>query len=366
MAQLAKTLLRSYPWATTPFIVSAPMRVMAGPALALATSRAGGLGFLGPTVKTSDMVADLEKVSATLKSSATSPSSSSNSPSSFNDISSKTSSLPVGVGFQLWSDDLETAASAIHKFKPCAAWLFAPREGQRDIEEWSRRIRSASPDIQIWVQIGTITEAKLLAQSSEPPDVIVVQGSEAGGHGRAKDGLGLMALFPEVADVLAETHIPLFAAGGIADGRGAAAALCLGASGIVMGTRFLASTEARISKGYQNEIVRASNGAVTTTRTLLYNHLRGTMGWPEPYSPRTIINRSFIEHQAGRSFDELKELHDQATKAGDSGWGPEGRLATYAGASIGLIHEVKDAASIVHDTRKDIQKRLAFSEQFRL
>lgn len=363
MAHLARNLLRSYPWVSAPFIVSAPMRVMSGPALALATSHAGGLGFLGPTPKTSDMFTDLEKVSATLRSPDSA--SSSSSASTFNDLLSKTPLLPVGVGFQLWSDDLETAVSAIQKFKPCAAWLFAPREGQRDIDEWSRRIRSASSNTRIWVQIGTIAEAKLLAQSSERPDVIVVQGAEAGGHGRAKDGLGLMALFPEVADVLASTNIPLFAAGGIADGRGAAAALCLGASGIVMGTRFLASTEARISHGYQNEVIRASNGAVNTTRTLLYNHLRGTMGWPEEYSPRTIINRSFIEHQAGRSFEELKELHDQAAKAGDSGWGPEGRLATYAGASIGLVHEVKDAVSIVHDVRKDIQKRIAATEQFR-
>ncbi|KAE8332998.1 tryptophan synthase beta subunit-like PLP-dependent enzyme [Aspergillus sergii] len=310
--RLAMSLSRSYPWVANPFIVSAPMRVMSGPALAVAVSRAGGLGFLGPAVKTQDMLVDLEKVSTLVEEARKSSTA----------FSSTTNVLPVGVGFQLWSDDLATAVSGIQKFKPCAAWLFAPKG------------------------------AKGLLKGSERPDVIVVQGSEAGGHGRHKDGLGLMTLLPEVVDALAGSQIPIFAAGGIADGRGAAAALCLGADGVVMGTRFLASEEARISRGYQGEIVRATDGAASTTRTLLYNHLRGTMGWPEPYMPRTIINKSFIEHQAGRSFDELKVEHDQALKAGDSGWGPEGRLATYAGASIGLIHNVKDAATIVHDVRE--------------
>ncbi|KAB8237939.1 hypothetical protein ETB97_001307 [Aspergillus alliaceus] len=347
--RLATSLSRAYPWVSSPFIVSAPMRVMSGPAMAVAVSRAGGLGFLGPSVKTQDMIKDLEEISALVHDLRKSSSA----------FSTLTCTLPVGVGFQLWSDDLETAISGIQKFKPCAAWLFAPRNGQTDYDNWSRRIRGASSQTQIWIQIGTLAEAKGLLKGSERPDVIVVQGADAGGHGRAKDGLGLITLLPEVIDALAGSQIPIFAAGGIADGRGAAAALCLGADGVVMGTRFLASEEARISRGYQNEIVRACDGAVATTRTLLYNHLRGTMGWPEEYSPRTIINRSFIEHQEGRSFDELKKDHDEALKAGDAGWGPEGRLATYAGASIGLIHGVKDAATIVHEVREGVLERFS-------
>jgi nitronate monooxygenase len=161
-----------------------------------------------------------------------------------------------------------------------------------------------------------------------------------------------------VADALASSRIPLFAAGGIADGRGVAAALCLGASGAVMGTRFLAASEARIRRGYQDEIVRASDGAASTTRTHLYNHLRGTFGWPEEYTPRTIWNKSFVEQQQGKSFEELKKLHDEAAKDGDNGWGPEGRLATYAGASVGLIHGVKDAEDIVRETQNDALERI--------
>jgi len=217
-------------------------------------------------------------------------------------------------------------------------------------------IRETAPKVQIWIQVGTLKEAIQAAKSKSPPDVLVIQGAEAGGHGRANDGIGFITLLPEIADALRQYDIPLVAAGGILDGRGAAAALCLGASGIVMGTRFLASTEARISKGYQNEVIRASDGGTNTTRTQLYNKLRGTFGWPEAFSPRTIVNKSWHEHVSGKSFEELKVLHDEAVKAGDAGWGPEGRLATYAGAGVGLIHDVQGAGGIVSGVRDDAKR----------
>ncbi|KAK9322002.1 hypothetical protein V1517DRAFT_353302 [Lipomyces orientalis] len=278
----AKKLSLLYPWISTPLIVSAPMRVMSGPALAVAISRAGGLG-----------------ASCLIQKSSTSS-------SAFHSLSPANPPLPVG------------------RFKPCAAWLYVPRQGQKDFDYWSDRIRDASPCTQIWIQIGTIAEAEGLLKGSERPE-------------------GSRSWAMAVVDALTRSQIPLFAAGGIADGRGATAALCLGASGIVMGTRFLAAEEARIGHGYQREILRARDGA--------------------GYSPRTIINKSFVEYQAGRPFKELKELHDQALKAGDSGWGPGGRLATYAGASIGLIHEVKKAATIVYDIRKEVLERLSLLQE---
>ncbi|RAK99272.1 nitronate monooxygenase [Aspergillus ibericus CBS 121593] len=343
---LTSTLTRTYPWLTAPLIISAPMRIMSGPALAVAVSRAGGLGFLGPNTTTQNIATDLAEVSSLLQSP--------HPPLP----GSPTSHLPIGVGFQLWSDDLNTAITTIKQYRPCAVWLFAPANGQSDLDTWSARIRAAVPGTQIWVQIGTVSEATTLLSGREKPDAVVVQGAEAGGHGRANDGMGLMVLLPEIADVLAGSGIMVFGAGGIADGRGAAAALCLGAEGVVMGTRFLAAEEARISKGYQGEVVRVRDGAVMTTRTLLYNHLRGTFGWPQEYSPRTIVNRSWREFQAGRAFEELKRLHDEALKAGDEGWGAEGRLATYAGAAVGLIHEVKDAGTIVREVREQVWERL--------
>lgn len=147
------------------------------------------------------------------------------------------------------------------------------------------------------------------------------------------------------------------------DGRGAAAAFCLGAQGVVMGTRFLASNEARIKNGYRDALVRASDGGVNTTRTLLYNHLRDTYGWPEPFWPRVVINRSWEEHKAGVPFEELKSRHDlSAQQDGDAGWGPQGRLATYAGAGIGLVGDVQDASVILERVRKDAAARLSAAQ----
>ncbi|KAL5341436.1 inosine monophosphate dehydrogenase [Aspergillus crustosus] len=359
MARLPLKLAKAYPWIKPPFIISAPMRVMSSPSLAVAVSRAGGLGFIGPSPRTKDMQSDLEEAVALIKNNRAN---SDPDRDLFHKHNLAPTILPVGVGFQLWSDDLEAAVSAIKQYRPVAAWLFAPRNGQRDLDEWANRIRGVSAQTQIWVQIGTVAEAReLVRPGSIAPDVVVVQGAEAGGHGRSHDGLGLITLFPEIADVFAagKDDIRLVAAGGIADGRGAAAALALGADGVAMGTRFLAATETRVSKGYQREIVRASDGAVSTTRTLLYNQLRGTVGWPEGYSPRTIINRSYVELQAGKTFEELKMLHDEAVKTGDAAWGPEGRVATYAGAAVGLIHDVRDAGDIVRDTRTEVLRRFS-------
>ncbi|KAL6229181.1 hypothetical protein BDW75DRAFT_225504 [Aspergillus navahoensis] len=355
MPTLISKLAAQFPWATAPLIVSAPMRVMAGPRLAVAASNAGGLGFIGPGLKTANMLSDLKEASALIKN------------SDLASLAPTVKTLPVGVGFQLWSDDLDIAVRAVGEFKPCVVWLYAPKEFA-DLSTWSQRLRGVSPDSQIWIQVGTLGEVRRLLRlstsASEKPDAIVVQGDEAGGHGRASDRLGLVSLLPEAADAVAtsQTDIPLLAAGGIADSRGASAALCLGASGVVLGTRFLAATEARISPGYQREIVRADDGAVSTTRTLLYNHLRGTMGWPEEYSPRTIINLSFVEHKAGTAFEELKKRHDEHLLLGDGGWGPQGRLATYAGASVGLIRDVKDAAEIVREIREGVKKMVRFTE----
>lgn len=334
-----------FPWMTSPYIVAAPMRVFSGPHLAITVSSAGGLGFIGPGEKPESTAIDLATAKKMLRSSASVPTSLL--------LSEK---LPVGVGFQLWNGDLKLATQAVKQHRPCAAWLFAPRGGQEEVDEWTVSLRKASPGIHIWYQIGTLDESIKAMKSDHRPDVLVVQGAEAGGHGRAKDGLGLMALFPEITDQVRGSGIALVAAGGVADGRGIAAALALGADGVAVGTRFLASTEARIKKGYQNEIVRANDAAKNTTRTQLYNHLRGTMGWPEHWSPRGIVNKTWHDHQAGVPFEELKQRHDEAVKAGDGAWGPEGRTATYAGAAIGLVHDVEDAGVLVERMRKEAQQ----------
>ncbi|KAM3441697.1 hypothetical protein MY4824_001475 [Beauveria thailandica] len=342
-------LAQSYKWLRAPYIIGAPMRALAGPELAIEISTAGGLGFIGPPVKIADAAVDLAKASQLARASTS---------SDFQQHLSSSETLPVGIGFQTWTTDLNEALATLQQDKPCAVWLFAPKRGQAELDEWTAALRKAEPNMKIWIQVGTLREAVAAATSSSPPDVLVVQGAEAGGHGRAQDGVGLQALFPEVFDAVCERGIPLIAAGGIADGRGLAAALSLGAAGGAMGTRLLAAAETRISKGYQNEVVRAGDSAASTVRTHLYNHLRGTYGWPEQFAPRALINKSWTDHQAGVPFEKLKERHDEAARAGDAGWGPEGRLATYVGAAVGLVGQVKPAASIIAETRDEARTML--------
>ncbi|KXX80045.1 Nitronate monooxygenase [Madurella mycetomatis] len=229
-------LSTTYPWIATPLVVSAPMRVMSGPELAIAVSRAGGFGFIGPGERPESTAVDLEAAKNLL---------------AVRGIQQPAgcSTLPIGVGFQIWNGNLDIASSAVSQYRPAAVWLFAPRRGQMDVDVWTEKLRMSSPETRIWLQIGTLQEALEAAKSASPPGVLVVQGAEAGGHGRATDGTGFITLLPEIADATQESCVPLIAAGGIADGRGVAAALGVGAAGAAMGTRFLASEEVRITKG---------------------------------------------------------------------------------------------------------------------
>jgi nitronate monooxygenase len=346
------TLKSSYPWTSIPLIVGAPMLAISGPALAVAVSKAGGLGFIGPGPKPTDLDGYLTQASSLISQSQ---------------IASSQSTLPIGVGFQTWNGDLSIASETIRKFKPSAAWLFAPRYGQVELDDWARAIRAASPSTRIWIQIASVGDAMAAADSKEKPDVIVVQGTDAGGHSR-KNGAGIVTLLPEVCDTLSKrplrsNSIPLIAAGGIIDSRGVAAALSLGAAGAAMGTRFLASKDAVINPGHQRHVLKASDGGQNTVRTQLYNHLRGTMNWPEPFNARGLINQSWRDHEAGVPFERNKELYAKATNMGRRGWGPDGRMATYAGTGVGLVNAILPAGDIVREVRDGVRDTLIIAQE---
>lgn len=243
--------------------------------------------------------------------------------------------------------------------KPAAAWLFAPKE-EDDLIAWVSGIRKASEGkTKIWIQVGSVTMAISAAKSCRP-DVLVVQGSDAGGHGLARSS-SIISLLPECVDALAKEgfwNIPLIATGGIVDGRGFAAALTLGASGISMGTRFLASPEADISNGYRNAIIRGHDGGLSTARTLVYDKLRGTTGWPMIYNGRALLNQSFWDDENGIDEAENKRLYNEALKLGDAGWGENGRVTAYAGTGVGLISSIKPAGDIVRELREDHRRIL--------
>ena len=337
---MSSPLSSAYPWTRSPLIASAPMRLIALAPLATAVSRAGGIGFLAAGTDTRDLKEELRRVARMLQ---VSPGE-----------GVEGEPLPIGVGFINWGVDLDSVLVALMEHIPAAVWLFAP-ERNEDLVSWTKAIRKLSEGrTKIWIQIGNVSDALEVTKMCHP-DVLVVQGADAGGHGLAQ-GAGIVSLLPEVADALNEVgagDIALMAAGGIVEGRGAAACLALGADGVVLGTRFLASKEANIAKGYQDDVLRTKDGGTNTMRTNVYDTLRGNTNWPTRFNARGITNQSFFDAENGKSVDEIKRLYEEALQKGDRGWGEGGRLTAYAGSGVGMVKEVKSAQDIVEEVRRD-------------
>jgi len=320
------------------------MRLIALSKLACEVSNAGGLGFIGAGSDVSTLESELEKSKASLA------------------VESSNGTLSVGVGFLLWAGDklLQEALPLIERFKPAAAWLFAP-DHQAQLARWTIETRRVSPATKVWIQVGTVADATSCVQTCHP-DVLVVQGTDAGGHG-LENCAGLLTLLPEVDDAISalpsDTPRPtLIAAGGIIDGRALAATLALGAQGAVLGTRYLACPEANIAKGYRDAVLSASDGGINTARGKLYDTLRGTTDWPAHYGGRSVLNASWHDAAQGMSVGENKRLYDDALKMGDEGWGEKARLTTYAGTGVGLVKKVQPAAEVTREVREESIKLL--------
>jgi len=318
------------------------------PPLAISVSEAGGLGFLAGGFDISNLERNLEETVQLVRESKN---------AKIRNFHAETGILPAGVGFINWGADLEIAVAVVEKYKPCAVWFFAPRSQPDDLRTWAERVRAATDGrTTIWVQVGTVIEAVDVVEALRP-DVLVVQGSDAGGHGLARSA-SIITLVPEVRDAMHVNHattngLPaIFAAGGIVDGRGMAASLSLGSSGVVMGTRFLASSEATVAPGYQAEVLRVSDGGRSTVRSTVYDRVRGIGGWPERYDGRGVINESYVDSvERGMDDEENRRLYQEEMKKGDDGWGPKGRMTTYAGTGVGLIKEALPVATILEHVR---------------
>jgi len=192
--------------------------------------------------------------------------------------------------------------------------------------------------------VSTVAEAKAAAHAGV--DVIVAQGTEGGGH------VGLMGTMPLVPMVVsAVAPIPVLAAGGVADGRGLAAALALGADGVLLGTRFLATDEAPIAKGFKQAILE-SDGHDTLV-TDIPDVANGQV-WPGAYV-RVRRNR-FVEQWLGRDNElrrrraEVSARLRQAAQAGD----PD-RGAILIGQTAGLIDRVEPAAEVVQQISQEAE-----------
>ena len=198
--------------------------------------------------------------------------------------------------------------------------------------------------------IPTIVQVQHLAGAQAAiaarPAAIIVQGNEAGGHTGRRGTLNFAA---QVLDLAGD--IPIVLAGGVGDGRGLAAALAMGAAGVVIGTRFKATPEFGIGAPHmdaQKSQIVASDGSNTVYNEI--NDIAIRMEWPNRSTGRTIANR-FHDEWLGRD-DALR-----AAVAAEPGPGftvknnsePD-TLLNWAGESSGLVHEILPAATIIERT----------------
>jgi nitronate monooxygenase len=293
-------------------IVCAPMALVTGGALARAVSDAGGLGIVGGGY--AGIVSgepDLDAELAVAKSGK------------------------FGVGFITWAlaQAPEMLSKALRYSPMCVFLSFG------DPSPFAVQIHDAGAVLICQVQLLSQIDVALEAGAT----VIVVQGAEAGGHGASRATLPFV---PEAADYLKQRspETLLLAAGGIADGRGLAAALMLGADGVLVGTRFWAAAEALTPKSHTDKAIAVSGDATTRMKTL--DALRG-VPWPTEYSFRVLRNKLTDEwvdreSEAFRAFGTLSAKYAEARAQNDLD-----TVAVVCGEAVGLLRDRPPAASIV-------------------
>ena len=288
-------------------VVLAPMSGAAGGELAKAVSQGGGLGIVAAGYGGVD---GLQRELAL------------------------TNGASVGIGFITWtlrSDAALLDAALAHR--PAAVWL-----SYADPVPFIATIHAAqTPAI---CQVQTLRQARDALEAGA--DVLVAQGTEAGGHGGNRRST--FTLVPEVVDLAAGSGVPVLAAGGVADGRGLAAALALGADGVVVGSRFVASRESLVSDAAR-ELVLATDGD-HTVRTRVYDVAR-ELAWPTEYTGRLVRN-GFIDTWHGKEDSLAAEVPELRDSFKDAVAEDDFSIASvHIGESVGLIHSVRTAGEIV-------------------
>ncbi|MFE0456597.1 NAD(P)H-dependent flavin oxidoreductase [Streptomyces sp. NPDC058914] len=287
-------------------IASAPMGGSAGGALAAAVSRGGGLGLLGGGYGDRDWLArELPVVAGAGK--------------------------PWGVGFLSWGADVRGVELALD-YGPRAVML-----SFGDPRPFVDRVRAAGAALIL--QVTDLEEARQAVDLGA--DVIVAQGTEGGGHG-ARHGRSTLPFVPVVVDLAAP--VPVLAAGGIADGRGVAAALVLGAAGALLGTRFQATAEALVDPTTAQALV-AGRGE-DTERSGVSDIARGAR-WPSSkYTARTLGHPS-LDQWRGREAELAATPEAQRDYQAAVARGEAPPLPVWASEAIDLVTDLPSAADLV-------------------
>lgn len=310
-------------------ILLAAMDLVADAQLTLAVSEAGGFGILGVGYGDAN---GLERELALLK----------KSPGS--------RTVPFGIGFITWclarQPQLLEQALAI---RPHAVWL-----SFGDPAPFVDKIKAAGALLICQVQ----TEAMAKDAVMKGADIIVAQGTEAGGHGASR---GAFALIPAVVDAVGH-KAPVVLAGGVADGRGLAAALMLGAQGVALGTRFYACQESAGHAEAKARIVAASGD--DTLRSIIFDISRHSV-WPAPYTGRCLAN-DHSRKWVGREIELVRHMHEEADRYRAAREQGDFDTATViAGEAVSLVRDIPTAAEIVQRIMSEFSElRAGFQHRY--
>ncbi|GFG51771.1 2-nitropropane dioxygenase [Mycolicibacterium agri] len=296
-------------------VVLAPMGDVAGGTLAAAVSNGGGLGVIG--AGRGDL-AWLERECERARAGT---------------------DKPWGIGFLAWAIDAEVIDAALAQ-SPAAIML-----SFGDPAPFIETIRAAG--VPVIVQVTNLPEARRALDAGA--DVVAAQGSEAGGHHGG--GRATLPFVPAVVDIAGS--VPVLAAGGIADGRGLAAALVLGAAGAVIGTRFEATPEALIEPAAVDAILAA--GAEDTTSGRALDVIRDSP-WPEQYPARTLRNKVTDQWQGREAGidDAARAEFRAAVGRGDPDYVP-----IWAGEALDMVTEHVSAATLVGRIAREAEQAIA-------
>jgi nitronate monooxygenase len=298
-------------------ILLAPMDTIAGSRLTRAVSEAGGFGILGGGY------GDRARLEAEAK--------------------RLSGFAPFGIGFITWSlakqpELLDVALDA----KPQAIML-----SFGDPAPFAARIKACGARLICQVQSEDMAKQALDAGA----DILIAQGTEAGGHGASRTTVDIV---PVIVD-LAAGRVPVVAAGGIADGRGLAAMMMLGASGVLIGTRFYASVEAAGAEEAKQRIRDADPN--DTVRGVIVDWSR-SLFWPAPFTARTLVN-DHIRRWTGREIELMQRAAEVTVEyAAARAAGNFEVAAVFAGEAVGLIHDIPPAAEIVERIATEAEQLL--------
>ncbi len=312
-------------------ILSAPMAGAAGPELVAAVCNAGGYGVIPLWHKS------IDEASAAID--------------TLGSLTGGNFAVNLNLAFP-YDDHLEMCiAKGVHGVS--LFWGVAP----------AAIPRAKAGGLTVLMSVGNAQEARAAANAGA--DIIIAQGWEAGGHVWGQ--VSTLALIPAVVDAV---DIPVVAAGGIADGRGMAAAMMLGASGVWIGTRLLASTEATIHDVYRSRLLQASE-ADTQWAHDLYD-----VGWPD--APHRALSNSTSQNwlAAGRSDpghrpnenEQIGQLangdpvvrYQSHTPSVETSGNVEA-MSLWSGQGVALVREVMPAADIVDEIYRAAERLLKHS-----